>query len=275
MAGVRQVSWLIVGALMLAAVPARAELPLFDAHIHYSRPDWDAISVERVFAILNGANVKRALVSSTPDDGTVRLYEKSPATIVPFLRPYRTRADMATWPNDPAVAAYVAERLKRGIYRGVGEFHLSAADVTAPTVQRLAELAEPADLFFHAHVDAETIERLLTSYPRVRMLWAHAGMSASAATVGRLLDGYPQLWVELALRTDVAPGGALDPGWRSVFMRHPDRFMVGTDTWVTSRWESLAAGMRDVQRWLSQLPAEVAERIAWRNADRLFPAPGH
>ena len=40
-----------------------------------------------------------------------------------------------------------------------------------------------------------------------RLLWAHAGMSSSAATVGRLLDRYPMLWVELALRTDVAPGG--------------------------------------------------------------------
>lgn len=263
---------LVLAALLLAAAPAPAELPLFDAHIHYSRPDWDAFTVERILAILSGANVKRALVSSTPDDGTVKLYEKSPKTIVPFLRPYRTRRDMGTWHSDPSVAAYVEERLKRGIYRGLGEFHLSATDVAGPTVKRLAELAERQGLFFHAHVDDATIEKLLTAYPRVKMLWAHAGMSAPAATVGRLLDRYPQLWVELALRTDVAPAGTLDPEWRAVFTRHPDRFMVGTDTWVTSRWESLTSSMRDVQQWLAQLPADVAEQIAWRNADRLFPA---
>ena len=131
----------------------------------------------------------------------------------------------------------------------------------------------PHRLFLQAHVDDVTLERLLTQYPGVRILWAHAGMSASAATVGQLLDRFPTLWVELSLRSDVAPGGTLDPQWGAVFLRHPDRFMVGTDTWITPRWHSLAEGMRDIRAWLGQLPPEVAEKIAWRNGERLFPAP--
>jgi hypothetical protein len=91
--------------------------------------------------------------------------------------------------------------------------------------------------------------------------------------VTRLLDRFPRLWVDLALRTDVAPGGALDPQWQKVFVRHPDRFLLGTDTWVTSRWELVRDYMRDVQVWLGQLPPEVAEQIAFKNGDRLFPAP--
>ena len=122
-------------------------------------------------------------------------------------------------------------------------------------------------------IDTATIEKLLAAYPGVRMLWAHAGMSASAETVGALLDRHPKLWVELALRTDVAPGGTLDPAWRALFVRHADRFLVGTDTWVTSRWQVIGDATRAVQRWLPQLPADVAEKIAWRNGDRLFPAP--
>jgi len=35
-------------------------------------------------------------------------------------------------------------------------------------------------------------------------------MSASATTVSGLLDRFSTLWVELALRSDVAPGGTLD-----------------------------------------------------------------
>ena len=85
--------------------------------------------------------MRRALVSSTPDDGTLKLYEKSPAGIVPSLRPYRTRDDMSTWPRDLSVAAYVEERLKRGIYRAIGESHFGASDVPAPVVKRFAELA--------------------------------------------------------------------------------------------------------------------------------------
>jgi hypothetical protein len=70
-------------------------LPIVDAHIHYSRPDWDVLSPAQVLAILDRARVQRALVSSTPDDGTLKLYEAAPHRIVPFLRPYRMREDMA------------------------------------------------------------------------------------------------------------------------------------------------------------------------------------
>ena len=61
--------------------------------------------------------------------------------------------------------------------------------------------------------------------------------------------------------------------WRAVFVKYPDRFLVGTDTWVTSRWEAIRDYHRDVQVWLGQLPRDVAEAIAWKNGDRLFPAP--
>jgi len=257
-----------------AAIPAGAQaLPIFDAHIHYSRPDWDALTPERALSVLARANVFRAIVSSTPDDGTLKLYDRAPRGIVPFLRPYRTREDMATWFNDPTVAAYVEERLKRGIYRGIGEFHLGASDVEGSVVKRFATLAEDRKLFWQAHVDDVTVEKLLTLYPRVRIVWAHAGMTASAQTVGRLLERFPNLWVELAIRTDVAPGGTLDPAWRAVFVKYPDRFMVGTDTWVTSRWDVLRDEMQAVQNWLGQLPRDVAEQIAHKNGDRLFPAP--
>lgn len=255
------------------SAPAVAQLPIFDAHIHYSRPDWSVYTPERALSILAQAGVRRAIVSSTPDDGTVKLYEKAPAGIVPFLRPYRTREDMGSWPRDPAVAAYVEERLKRGIYRGIGESHFGADDVTAPTLRRLAELATEQKLFLHCHVDEATVEKLLTTYPGVPVLWAHAGMSSSAATVGRLVDRFPMLWVELALRSDVAPGGTLDPEWRALFVRKPDRFLVGTDTWVTSRWEAVRDATAAVQQWLRQLPREVAEQIGYKNGDRLFPAP--
>ena len=266
---------LALAVVLGAAAPAAAQLPIFDAHIHYSRPDWDAYSPERALSILAAAGVRRAIVSSTPDDGTLKLYEKAPKSVVPFLRPYRTRDDMGSWHRDPGVQAYVEERLKRGIYRGIGEFHLSAVDAAAPTVRRIAELAAERELFLQAHVDDVTIEKLLTLYPKVRLLWAHAGMSASASTVGRLVERFPKLWVELALRTDVAPDGALDPEWRAVFVKYPDRFMVGTDTWVTSRWEIVRDYHRAVQTWLAQLPRDVAEAIAWKNGERLFPAPSN
>jgi hypothetical protein len=123
------------------------------------------------------------------------------------------------------------------------------------------------------HVDDITMGKLLQQYPQVRFLWAHAGMSATAATVERLLGQSLTLWVELSLRLDVAAGGTLDPAWHALFLRYPDRFMVGTDTWVTGRWESLVEGMQTTRQWLTQLPREVAEQLAYRNGERLFSTP--
>jgi predicted TIM-barrel fold metal-dependent hydrolase len=180
---------------------------------------------------------------------------------------------MASWHSDPAVQAYIEARLQRGIYKGIGEFHLSVTHVAAPTVRRCAELAAQRHLFLHAHVDDITVAELLRLYPQVRILWAHAGMSAPAATVARLLEQSANLWVELSLRSDVAPGGTLDPAWRTVFLTHSERFMVGTDTWVTSRWDVLGPEVQRVRRWLAQLPHEVAAQLAYRNAERLFGQP--
>ena len=249
---------------------AQDDLPIFDTHLHYSGDGWATFSVDAILDLMAQAGVYRALVSSTPDDGTLALYERAPDRIVPVLRPYRTRADMATWTTDPTVVSYAEERLARGVYRGIGEFHLSAGQAANLAPRRFADLAAEQDLVLHAHTDAAGVDELAALRSDARVLWAHAGMGATPATVGDLLDRHPNLWVELALRTDVAPRGSLDPAWEAVFVRHPDRFMIGTDTWVASRWPQLPRLMADVRAWLRQLPPDVAERIAWRNAEALF-----
>lgn len=265
--------FLLLVLALLATVPpvpiVAQDLPIFDAHIHYSWPDWSVYPPEAALAILDRAGIRWAMVSSTPDDGTLRLYEKAPARIVPILRPYLTRHDMSSWTNDPAILSDVEGRLQRGIYRGIGEFHLAAVEANTVVVRRFAALAIRRGIFLHAHTDDAGAEALLRLDPKVQVLWAHAGMSAGPDTVGRLLDQYPTLTVELALRYDVAPGGQLDPAWRKLFLRHPDRFMVGTDTWVTSQWDRLPEIQVGMRAWLRQVPREVAEKLAYKNASRL------
>ncbi len=257
-------------ALPLAAPTREEDFPIFDTHIHYSAEAWSVYSVDEALAILDRAGVYRALVSSTPDDGTLLLYQRDPARIVPVLRPYRTRADMGSWARDPGVLEHVEERLQAGYYRGIGEFHLYGGEAEAFVPRAFADLAVQHNLFLHAHADEAAVELLVRVRSDAKVLWAHAGMSSGPAAVGRLVDAYPNLWVELALRSDVAPGGTLDPAWSALFRRHPDRFMIGTDTWVTSQWTTLPRLMANVQRWLHQLPRDVAEQIAYRNAERLF-----
>jgi predicted TIM-barrel fold metal-dependent hydrolase len=249
------------------------DLPIFDAHIHYSQPDWSSYTADAILALLDKTGVRWALVSSTPDDGTVRLYEKAPDRVVPVLRPYRTRADMGTWTTDASIVPYVKERLKRGIYKGLGEFHLSAAQAKDPVVKEFAALAAQHGLFLYAHTDAAGIEELLRLYPTVRWLWAHAGLGEPFDTVARVTERNPALMIELSLKYEVAAGGTLDPRWKALFLRHPDRFMVGTDTWVTSQWDRFAAIREGIRGWLSQLPRDVAEQLAYRNARKFVGLP--
>ena len=274
--GILRLSMLALAAALIAPGGApRAQtpdLPIFDTHIHYSAPDWTEYPEDRILGILAQAGVKRALVSSTPDDGTIKLYQKDPKRIVPILRPYRTREDIGHWWQDPSVIPYLESRLALKVHKGIGEFHLFGGQTGTPVIKRLIEIVLREDIYLHAHSDEVAIVELFTLEPRIKVIWAHAGMSSGPQAVGALLDRYPNLSVDLAIRNgDVAPGGVLDPGWRAVFLRHPDRFLAGTDTWVTSRWEALPGSVAEVRTYLNQLPRDVAEKIAYKNAERLFP----
>ena len=267
---------LVNGAMLLVLLGAAAaaqEVPVFDAHIHYNRPDWSAYTPEAILDILDNAGVRWALVSSTPDEGTVRLYEKAPARIVPVLRPYRTPADVGSWTKDASLVPYVQERLKRGIYKGIGEFHLSAAQAADPVVKEFAALGARHGLFLYAHTEAAGIEELIRRYPGVRWLWAHAGLGEPFDVVAGMVERNPTLMAELSLKSEIASGGTIDSRWKNLFLRHPDRFMMGTDTWVTSQWDRFAAIQADKRGWLRQLPPDLAEKIAYRNAHRFVGLP--
>ena len=265
--------WFLLCVLMATGVSfADTALPVFDAHIHYNADAADGTAPEAVIQIFDRAGVKRALVSSTPNGGTRLLHEQYPDRIVPMLRPYRTDADRGGWFHDPAILAFVEQELKRGIYRGIGEFHLFSDQAQTGVIRRIVELAVQRNMLLHAHSDAGAIRELFAIDPRSKILWAHAGMASSPAQIAALLDRHATLWVELSGRnSDVAPGDRLDPAWRALFLQHPDRFLIGTDTWTSHRWQELATDMTAARRWLAQLPREIAEKIATGNAERVFP----
>src|SRR5262249_1719057 len=257
------------GLLGASGAVAADDIPILDTHVHYRQNSWQDYAPGAVLLLLDQGGVRRAFFSSTPDDGTMRLYDLAPDRIVPVLRPYRQPGELSSWFQDPTVVPYLEERRTRPVYRGIGEFHLSGTEASAPIVRQVAELAARHGLFLHCHCDAAAVEILAGLAPGVTVLWAHAGMSAGAAEVGRLIDAWPNLRVELALRSDVAPGGRLDPAWRDLFVRRPERFRIGTDTWVPSRFAEYVDVQRSARTWLGQLPSDVASRLASENAELL------
>jgi len=70
------------------------DLPVFDAHTHYSQDVWDAISPQDAIRRLREVGITRVLVSSSSDDGTQRLYQAAPEFVITVLRPYRKRGSL-------------------------------------------------------------------------------------------------------------------------------------------------------------------------------------
>lgn len=262
---------LAIGVLALAGAPGRAAepLPIFDAHLHYSHDAWGPVPPERAVAILRQAGLKRAMVSSSDDEGTQKLFALAPDLVIPVLRPYRKRGDLSTWVRDETVLTYLSERLGKYKYAGIGEFHVYGADADLPVVRRMVDMAKERGLFLHLHGDADAVERVFAQDPQARILWAHSGFDRPA-NVGAMLRRHAKLWADLAFRTDHASGGAVDPDWRALFEAFPDRFMVGTDTFTPERWHYVVDHAAYSRKWLADLPPDLAERIAYRNGEAFF-----
>ena len=246
-----------------------AELPLFDAHVHYSHDAVELTSPKEAAALLRKAGLKSALVSSSGDEGTQRLLAEAPDIVIPSLRPYRTRGETGSWVRDETVVTFLEDRLRRHRYAAIGEFHLFGADADLPVPRRMVALAKQHRLVLHAHSDADAIERIYRQDPQARVLWAHSGFDRPEG-VAEMLRKHKNLWADLAYRSEHGSGGKVPAEWRKVFTEFPDRFMVGTDTFTPERWHYVVEHASWSRAWLTDLPKPLAERIAWRNGEALF-----
>jgi len=271
----------IAAAVLLGLVASGAQpqgpLPLFDAHLHYNDDAQAAYPLVDVFARFRDAGVTTILATSRPNDGTKALLVGAARAgaaaprVVPFIRPYRNAADRDTWFNDPAIFALIEAELARPIHwRGIGEFHVFGADADTPWVRKIVAIAVRHDLWLHAHCDDAALERLLAHDPRVKVIWAHTGFSTPPVKIQAYFAKHPNLIGELSYRYDVTHEGRLAPEWRTLFLRFPERFVLGSDTWVNARWAQYAEIMAYYRGWLAELPPDVAAAIAHRNGERLF-----
>jgi predicted TIM-barrel fold metal-dependent hydrolase len=259
----------LIGLAFLGFFSSVNSQPIFDAHLHYSHDAWETVPVEDAIAILRKAGLKRALISSSGDEGTQRLYQAAPDLVIPELRPYRMRGEIGTWFRDETVVSFLKEKLGKNRYAAIGEFHLYGADADLPVPRAMVQLARQYNIFLHAHSDIDAVERIYKQWPQARVLWAHSGFDRPE-NVAAMLRKHKNLWCDLAFRTDQASGGKVDPAWRSVFLEFPDRFMVGTDSYVPERWHYIPEHAQWSRGWLADLPRNVAERIAWKNGEEIF-----
>jgi hypothetical protein len=267
---------LLLAAFLAPLFAHGNELPLFDAHLHYSAPDSDRLDPTSVIGILDRNGISRAVVTGTPAQYALELYRHAPARIVPLLGLYRSPADKESWHRDATLPARVEDQLASGFWRGIGELHLFAEHRHSPVFRRIVELAVQHDLPLLLHCDPAVIDSLYEYAPGVTVIWAHGGAYPYPPLLRDYLERHPALYADLSVRdARIAPQGILAPDWELLLTEHADRFLTGVDTFSTRRWTQFDGVTRDIRGWLAQLPAEVAERIAYRNAASLFPVAGN
>lgn len=256
--------------LLLLSPGLNAE-PLFDAHLHYSAADAKVLSPQAVIARLDHNHIRYAAVTGIPASQVMALYRYAPERIIPLLGLYRSQNEKISWPNDASLPSYMATELKQGHWRGIGELHIFARDRHSPVFKRIVEIASSQQLPLLIHGDPAVIDTIYDIAPDQAVIWAHAGTFPYPDLVADYLRRYPALSIDLSMRDErIAPDGRLDDAWYQLFMDHPDRFMVGVDTYSQQRWNNFDSAVAVMRNWLSQLPADVAERLAFANAAAVF-----
>ena len=297
--------WLAAGAWLVSATAGAAQPytgPLFDAHLHYNDEacvhDTPAPGcphpLSDVLQRMQRNGVRAIIANSRPNDGTKALAQAreqtraAGVTVVPFIRLYRDRADYNNWFRDPTIADMVRSELTQGTlsgpYRGLGEFHLyDSANAQGTIARELMVLADRQNLAVLAHVDDVAIEQLMQHTPSkgqtTRLIWAHTGIGGTpVARVDELMARFPRLMGELSYRPGLTcDDGQLCPDWRALILKYPDRFLIGSDTWINQRWLYYDGLMEGYRTWLGGLPPDVARSVGWDNGARLFglPDPGN
>lgn len=247
--------------------------PVIDTHVHYSQDVWESFPPEYAIERLREIGIVRAWISSTPDEGTRRLYEEAPEFVVPVLRPYRYFGDRDNWAHDETIIDYLKQRLDKYRYAAIGEFHLVEEDANTPVIREVVELAQRHRLILHVHANANAIEALYQINPDAPILWAHAGFEDGNA-VKRMLDTYPTLWADLSFRREIYPNGRFLAPWRELLVEHADRFTLGVDTYAPRIWMFVDRAIGWQHALLANLPDEVAARIASDNAETLLRQSG-
>ena len=265
-------------------VPAEAPYrgPLIDAHSHL--PNLQVL--DTYVEAMKRNNVARVLLL-----GVGGVQKQDVEWIAAAAKRYPDRIIQAAPipdPLSPGQAGKLDTLLASGKYRAAGEVHIRQVSrkidrkTDDPAFGQVLEIAAKRGLpvVIHAELNVEATQRLETAlqqHPKAIIILAHGGSTEPPALEG-LLGRNANLMVDLSgmhyLRKPklASETGTLLPAWKALIEKMPDRFLMGIDVWAPRLFEpaTLDGLMRWTRRILGELPPEVAERVAYKNAARLF-----
>ncbi|MBI3030414.1 MAG: amidohydrolase family protein [Candidatus Rokubacteria bacterium] len=273
---------LVLSAPLAAVAQAPFGGPLIDAHSHL--PNLQVL--DAYVAAMRRHNVGKVVLL-----GVGGVQKQDVEWIAAAAKRYPDRiiqgAPVAD-PLGPGQASKLDALLGSRQYRAVGEVHLrqESRKIDRRADDRafagVLEVAGKHGLPVVIHCEltaaaASALEAALRKHPKAVIVLAHGG-SAEPALLEGLLTRNPNLRVDLSgmhyQRTPrlASEKGPLDPAWKALIEKFPDRFLMGIDVWAPRLFEpaTLDRLLAWTRRILGELPPEVAQTVAYRNAARLF-----
>ncbi len=151
----------------------------------------------------------------------------------------------------------------------------------SPVINRMFEIANRHEKFIQLHLegDLDTLSELseqLRAFPNAKVILSHCLPYSGAETVQRLFDQHPNLFCEISAGgpvdkiASIFNAEGISPRFEPVILRNVDRFLLGTDPCcgLDHLYDDMILELR--QYFLARLPKDVAEKIAFRNAERLL-----
>ena len=271
----------VLGACGLAAA-ADYTGPLIDAHSHVS----SATALDQYVAAMKRHHIRKVVLL-----GVGGLQREEAEWIEAAARKYPDLVAAGVRIPDPtnmAAAGQLDVELARTKARVMGEAHIRHVarkierDPSAPAFMQILELSAQRGVPVVIHDELTpaafaSLEAALAAYRQAIIVLAHAGGAAPAA-LERLLERNANLMVDLSgMHFQRTPSlakekGPLDPAWKTLITRKPDRFLMGIDVWGPPTFEPamLDRLMTWTRRVLGELPPAAAERVAWKNAAILY-----
>jgi predicted TIM-barrel fold metal-dependent hydrolase len=276
----------LVLSLFLAGAPvwgADYNGPLIDAHSHLP----SSTAIDAYVAAMKRHNVLKVVLL-----GVGGLQKEDTAWLTAASRKYPDRVVAGLPLPDPTSEDAVSQlelQLDRGKPRVVGEVHMRQVgrrlidrDPNGPVFGRILDtvgrFGVPIVIHYELTDQAETaLDRALAAHRKSTVVLAHGG-EGPPGRLDRLLFRNPNLFVDLsgihfqrtpALATETGP---MDPGWKALIEKMPDRFMIGIDAYAARLFEP---AMLDrlfawTRRILGELRPDVAARVAHANAVKLY-----
>ena len=144
----------------------------------------------------------------------------------------------------------------------------------------------PIIFHFDYHEDhVEEIATTLPSYAETKFIWAHAG-DAQPDELTPLLSKFDNLYIDISCRNPLESfqgrlvsttlqrldesNGTIKNDWKKLFSDYSDRVLYGSDIGPSGRLEQYGEIQDYYRDILSQLDSAVAEKIARKNAEKLF-----